>query len=463
MDRISICLALVFVIALLSTPACATQSWAVVYGGNKSDIVSDVKQTDDGGYIVAGGTKSFGAGDWDAWILKLDENGNIQWQKTYGGSNRDYTPNIQQTRDGGYIVAGRTKSFGAEYGEDVWILKLDENGNIEWQKAYGRVYYGVHHNCRDMAFDVKQTSDEGYIVVGRSCHDAWILKLDKNGNIEWQKTYGGNDYDSASTIQQTRDGGYIVAGRTKSFGAGDYDAWILKLDRSGNIQWQKTYGGNDYDSASAIQQTRDGGYIVVGHTKSFGAGGGDAWILKLDENGNIKWQKTYGSNDEDWVYAIQQTRDGGYIVAGRTKSFGAGDWDAWILKLDENGNIRGSNIVGSSDAVVKTISTTVKTADVNVTVKTTSASVKDMNAQVKTSSAKVTKICYPTTQPSPTEKTPSSTVVTTLITTKPTSTTIKPEKTTPPEKEITTKTPGYTGILVIIAILIASVIFKRRF
>ncbi len=225
---------------------------------------------------MAGETESFGAGIYDVWILKLDANGNVVWQKTYGGADYDHAYSIQQTSDGGYIVAGETWSswsFGAERNGDAWVLKLDANGNVQWQKRYGGA-------DSDIASFIQQTSDGGYIVAGRTDYfgagdfdfDVWVLKLDANGNVQWQKRYGGPGWDWASSIQQTSDGGYIVAGYTDSFGAGYFDVWVLKLDASGNVQWAKTYGGADYDHANSIQQTSDGGYIVAGETYSFGAG-----------------------------------------------------------------------------------------------------------------------------------------------------------------------------------------------
>ena len=196
---------------------------------------------------------------------------------------------------------------------------------------------------------MQQTSDGGYIVAvdttafGSGLTDLWVLKLDSVGNIQWQKTYGGISWDDAEYIQQTDDNGYIVCGDTFPFGAGDEDLWILKLDSSGNVQWQKTYGGIGKEGeARFIQQTSDGGYIVADGTMSYGAGGKDLWVLKLDSSGNIEWQKTYGGIGEEGEegLSMQQTTDGGYIVANHTSSFGAGLADLWVLKLDSDGNIQ---------------------------------------------------------------------------------------------------------------------------
>ncbi|MHA2615669.1 MAG: InlB B-repeat-containing protein [bacterium JZ-2024 1] len=325
--------------------------WARTYGGAYWDTAEFIQQTSDGGYIVAGDTNTFSAGDDEIWVLKLDANGNILWQKTYGTARLDEVESIQQTSDGGYIVAGRTFSFAAGL-DDIWVLKLDANGNVLWQKTYGGT-------DSDGASSIQQTSDGGYIVAGVTksfgggSWNIWVLKLDANGNVLWQKTYGGPYNDWAYSLQQTSDGGYIVAGSTYSFGAGSDDIWVLKLDADGNVLWQKTYGGADGDGAYSIQQPSDGGYIVAGSTYSFGAGSDDIWVLKQDADGNVLWQKTYGGTGSDRASSIQQTSDGGYIVAGSTYSFGAGFGDIWVLKLDANGNIFGctpDNLVGTSNA-----------------------------------------------------------------------------------------------------------------
>jgi uncharacterized delta-60 repeat protein len=318
------------------SPTPSTQTvWQKTYGGGGDDVAWSIQQTKDGGYIVAGSTESFGAGGYDVYLIKLDENGNMVWEKTYGGSDDDRAYSIQQTTDGGYIVAGRTNSFGAGYA-DVYLIKLDADGKMVWEKTYGG-------SDDDGAWSIQQTKDGGYIVAGYTSSfgagglDVYVIKLDANGNELWKKTYGGSD-DEIAVIKQTKDGGYIVAGWTKSFGAGSLDVYIIKLDANGNKVWEKTYGGSGDDWANSIQQTTDGGYIVAGGTYSFGAGSLDVYIIKLDANGTKLWEKTFGESNDDDAWSIQQTKDGGYIVAGYTNSFGAGYEDVYVIKLDENGN-----------------------------------------------------------------------------------------------------------------------------
>jgi len=320
-------------------------SWEKTFGGKGDDEANSIQQTTDGGYIVAGWTESFGSAWWkDIYILKLNSEGEVEWQKTFGGGDSDEAKSIQQTTDGGYIVVGRTGSFGSG-GYDVYILKLNVKGEIEWQKTFGGKDY-------DEANSVQQTIDGGYIVAGwtksfgSGGYDVYILKLNSKGEVEWQKTFGGWNDDEANSIQQTIDGGYIVAGWTKSFGSGGYDVYILKLNSKGEVEWQKTFGGWNDDEANSIQQTIDGGYIVAGWTKSFGSRGQDAYILKLNSKGEVEWQKTFGGKDDDEANLIQQTTDGGYIVAGWTKSFGSGEKDVYILKLNSKGEVEWQKTFG---------------------------------------------------------------------------------------------------------------------
>ena len=320
--------------------------WQKTYGSSSYDYARSIQETSDNGFIVAGYTAYSSGYDSDYWVLKLDANGNVVWQKTYGSSSYDYARSIQETSDNGFIVAGYT-AYSSGYDSDYWVLKLDANGNVVWQKTYGGFAY-------DYASSIQETSDNGFIVAGYTYSygaggtDYWVLKLDANGNVIWQKTYGGSSFDEVSSIQETSDNGFIVAGSTDSYGAGSDDYWVLKLDANGNVVWQKTYGGFAYDYASSIQETSDNGFIVAGYTYSYGAGGTDYWVLKLDANGNVIWQKTYGGSSTDIANSIQETSDNGFIVAGYTYSYGAGYSDYWILKLDANGNVIWQKTYGGS-------------------------------------------------------------------------------------------------------------------
>jgi hypothetical protein len=276
----------VSLVALFTQYAYAV-TFAKTYGGTSFDNAFSVRQTADGGYIVAGYTESFVAGDGDIFLIKTDANGNIIWAKTFGGTNWDEAFSVRQTSDGGYIVAGFTSSFNPSLGGDAFLIKTDANGNIIWAKTYGGTYY-------DNAYSVQQTSDGGYIVAGYAeffsagSYNIFLIKTNANGNIIWAKIYGGPYWEDAFSVQQTSDGGYIVAGRTNSFnGGGSYDIFLIKTDANGNIIWAKTYGGMNFDEAYSVQQTSDGGYIVAGYTRSFGAGSADIFLIKTNANGNI--------------------------------------------------------------------------------------------------------------------------------------------------------------------------------
>jgi len=367
---------------VLKLNADGAVSWQKAYGGWNADEVSSVRQTSDGGYIVAGTTYSFGAGNGDVWVLKLNVNGGVAWEKAYGGTFKDSGTSIQQTTDGGYIVAGLTSSFGAGW-DDLWVMKLDVNGNITWQKAYGGTLW-------DGASSIQQTNDGGYIVtgwysLGTGNSDLWALKLSADGTVVWEKAYGGGAIDDAFSIQQTSDGGYIVAGETGSFGSGNNDLWAMKLSSDGIVIWEKAYGDIWDDWASSIQQTNDGGYIVAGWTDSFGSGLYDVWVIELSAEGAIVWQKAYGGTGGDGASSIRQTRDGGYIVAGQTGSFGAGGNDFWVLKLWPDGSVpplgtdTAASIVNTSAIVTTTTATTTDTTAAPIS---TTATVTDTYATI---------------------------------------------------------------------------------
>jgi hypothetical protein len=258
--------------------------------------------------------------------------GQSTFAKAYGGSGHDISYSVQQTNDGGFIIAGWTNSFGSGRW-DFLIIKTDTSGNIKWAKTYGGMF-------EDYAHCIQQTSDEGFIVVGYK-NDFYAIKIDSIGNIQWAKTYGGTSYDEARSVQQTNDGGYILAGITYSFGVGNGGVLLIKTDSDGNVQWAKTYDVGGEDWAFSVQQTADGGFIVVGVVKSSDF----LFLIKLDRSGKVKWAKTYLG----FAYSVKQTIDGGFIVAGEIGSFGAGDGDFLLIKVDANGNIGSCSIVRNSN------------------------------------------------------------------------------------------------------------------
>ncbi len=359
--------------------------WQKTFGGNAAETLSDLSQTADGGYIVAGHSASpisgdkteDNSGDADFWVIKLDATGNIEWQNTIGGSGGEGTPKISPTTDGGYILAGTSNSnisgdktedgLGAD---DIWVLKLDASGNILWQNTIGG-------SLTEVPRSIEQTPDGGYVIGSQSgsntsgdktedSHgglDYWLLKLDAAGDIVWQNTIGGNADDYLEPGQQTADGGYILCGWSFSgisgdkteAGLGSWDFWVVKTDGSGNIVWQNTIGGSGADYATSIQQTADGGYIVAGYSDSgisgdkteAGPGGGDNWLLKLGASGNIISQKTFGGTGYDSPTSARPTADGGYVAGGISNSNTSGDktedglggFDFWIQKFAPEGTL----------------------------------------------------------------------------------------------------------------------------
>ena len=321
---------------LVKTNASGDTLWTRTYGGTSFDEGWSVQQTSDGGYVIAGTTYSFGAGDCDVYLIKTDASGDTLWTRTYGGTNEDKGRSVRQTSDGGYIIAGYTCSFGAaDY--DVYLIKTNASGDTLWTKTYGRTN-------DDEGWSVQQTSDGGYIITGTTASvgtggwDVYLLKTNASGDTLWTRTYGGMSYDYGSSVQQTSDGGYIVAGWTESFGAGGNDVYLVKTNASGDTIWTRTCGGIHSDEGNSVLQTSDGSDIIVGETWSFGAGGEDVYLIETDASGDTLWTRTCGGTSGDWANSVQQTSDGGYIIAGVTASFGAGGEDVYLIKTDANGS-----------------------------------------------------------------------------------------------------------------------------
>jgi len=350
--------------------------WTRTYGGSSDEEAYSVQQTADGGYIVAGATQSYGAGNLDFYIVKTDASGDTQWTRTQGGSScHDIAYSVQQTTDGGYVAAGWTCSFGAGYA-DFYLVKTDGSGNILWTRTYGDVWQDIAYSVQQttdggyvvagsthhygggndfylvktnssgdplwtraywgpgswtVAYSVQQTTDGGYILAGCTDGDFYLVKTYSEGGLCWTRTYGGSGGDCAYSVQQTADGGYVVAGYTDSFGAGDYDFYLVKTNSQGDTLWTRTYGGALADEAYSIQQTTDGGYVVAGTSMSFGAGSSDFWLVRTDANGDSLWSRTFGGTSGDECHSVQQTSDGGYVLAGITSSFGFGG-DFWLVK-----------------------------------------------------------------------------------------------------------------------------------
>jgi len=326
---------------LIKTDSLGDTLWTKTYGGTDYDEGYSVAQTSDGGYIIAGGTYSYGAGGWDVYLIRSDPLGDTLWTKTYGGGFFDEGYSVAQTSDGGYIIAGVINFYGADI-SDVYLIKMDSLGDTLWTKTYGGTGY-------QEGYSVAQTSDGGYIIVGLTYsygangYDVYLIKTDSVGDTLWTKTYGGADYDKGESVAQTSDRGYIIAGWTYSYGAGYTDVYLIKTDSLGDTLWTKTYGGTGYDEGHSVAQTSDGGYIIAGRTDSFGAGYYDVYFIKTDSLGDTLWTRTYGGTEDDHGQSVAQTSDGGYIIAGWTDSFGAGSYDVYLIKTDSLGEVMSSS------------------------------------------------------------------------------------------------------------------------
>lgn len=375
--------------------------WDRTFGGNETDVLTAVQQTADGGYILGGlsdtgqnGDKSNPPkGNFDFWIIKLNAGGVKLWDKTFGGSAKDILTSLQQTADGGFILGGHSTSgvsgdksqpnYGPVNTPDYWIIKLDSAGNKVWDKTLGGTK-------TDELVVIKQTSDGGYILGGRSdsdiggdkseaprymLSDFWIVKLDAAGNKLWDKTYGGTNEEEVQEIVQTTDGGYLVGGYSTSGNDGDktqwlfgmFDFWVIKLDANGNKQWDNAFGCGHTDYLSSLQQTPDGGYILGGHIyasalncsrSALDKGLFDYWLIKLDPSGNLQWEKILGSPGSDFLTSLKKTPDGGFIMAGYSNGSIGGDKtapgfgmeDIWVVKTDSLGNKLWDKTLGGSNS-----------------------------------------------------------------------------------------------------------------
>jgi len=412
--------------------------WQKTLGGDDEDLLISLQPTFDGGYIGVGYSFSDSAGDKtadgrgaeDYWVVKLDAAGNLQWQRTLGGSDVDVANGVVQTADSGYIVYGASKSDASgdktsplRYVDmfDCWLIKLDKDGDVVWQKTVGGDGFegfalGLNSGNAAIAegvpalISMDKTADGGYILgitsssgavgdktdVSRATGigapynlffpDCWVVKLDAAGNIEWQKTIGGDLQDVVGSIKQTPDGGYIIGASSNSGISGEkgdscrsgslswvqgvtsdpvfWDYWVIKLDDTGRVEWEKTLGGDSSDVLMRVLPDPRGGYIAGGYSHSeisaekidASRGGKDFWVLKLDDNGEIEWQKTIGGNDNDMLLDLKIDADGGYILAGISQSDSTGEKDGpkkglgdyWLVKLDTAGAIEWQQIIGGS-------------------------------------------------------------------------------------------------------------------
>lgn len=360
------------------------------YGGSKNESAKTVVKTPDNGYAVFGYTQSDDGdvtnkqnGLFDYWLLKFDTANNLQWQKTFGGSDDDRGTDIIQTVDGGFAIFGFSQSADGDVTEnagasDFWILKLDGSGNISWQKSFG--FSGA-----DDGISIIQTNDNGFLITGTldvtasgglgnsksfaKKHvggDYWAIKLNATGNKQWSKFYGGTFTDTPYDVIQTNDNGYILVGSSDSNDVdisnnkGSYDFWVIKISETGTLIWEKSFGGTEIDEARAITNSNDGNYIIVGDTRSNNLdvsenqGAADLWVIKMSPFGNIIWEKTFGGTSFDVARSVSKTQDGGFLISGSSRSSDGdvsnnnGQNDAWVLKIDADANLKWQKTIGGT-------------------------------------------------------------------------------------------------------------------
>jgi hypothetical protein len=376
---------LLLIIILILPQICQSQ-WSKTYGGTNLEYGSSIIQTPDNGFIICGLTESFGNGQGDNWLIKINELGDTLWTKTIGestneqggeirqtldggfiftsaigsnpwsslvvktnssadtlwtrsfgtgGSETDVLLSVEQTTDNGFLFSGYTNSFGNNNGQaDMWLIKTDNNGDTLWTNTYGGLGWEQGKAI--------QTNDGGYLIssVSRSFNNSgqeWLIKTNNIGDTVWTKLYGGYWEEYINETIQTIDNGFALIGQTNSFGNGGQDIWVIKTNNLGDTLWTKTYGGTNDDTAMSIKQTIDGGYIIGASTKSYGNGLTDFWLIKTDQFGDTLWTKTFGGSSDDFISDCHQTSDGGYIILGSTNSFGNGGQDIWVIKTDANG------------------------------------------------------------------------------------------------------------------------------
>ncbi|KUG24880.1 hypothetical protein ASZ90_005307 [hydrocarbon metagenome] len=314
--------------------------WFKTFGTDRDpDGGSDVIVANDGNYVVLGNTESYGAGRIDFYLLKLDPNGNLIWSKTYGGQYDESASEVLQTSDGGFIMCGNTK-LSASGSRDAYIVRVDAQGNQLWAKNYGGA-------GGETASGIIETSDGGYIFSGSTTSNGtddfqlWIVKIDANGNEVWSKTHGGAEWEEAASISPTSDGGYILSGYTLSKGAGAKDAYLIKVNATGDVIWDKVFGDIHADEFRDAKETPDGGFIAVGYSITFFSQQNqyrDLFIVKTNSSGDLVWSKLIGSDKNEGASSVRITTDGGFVISGFTDSYSKSN-NIYLLKFNAAGEI----------------------------------------------------------------------------------------------------------------------------
>jgi hypothetical protein len=321
--------------------------WNRTFGGVANDGGRSVVEVSTGGFACAGDTMSTGAGQQDVWLVRTTADGSPQWSQTYGGADSDWGKSVLEASGGGFAIAGYTETFGAG-GYDVWVLWTSADGNLLWNRTYGGL-------LADLGYSMVEVSTGGFAITGStenfgaSSSDMWLIRTDTGGNILWNHTYGGSSLEAGLSMIEVSTGGFAITGWTTSFGAGGADILLVRMDANGNLLWSRTYGGPNDEYGHSVIEVSTGGFAITGDTNSFGAGSSDVWLLRTNTNGNLLWNRTYGGFAGDRGRSLQEVSGGGFAITGDTASFGAGNYDAWYLQTDSDGNLLWNQTYGGTE------------------------------------------------------------------------------------------------------------------
>ena len=325
---------------------------AITYGGLDGERANSLVVTSDGGFALAGHTKTLGAGLSDFWLVKTDKQGNMEWNQNYGGEERDIAHSLIETSDGGYALIGKILYYSnVSRRSNIWLVKTDSLGVMEWSQTYGGEF-------SDDVSSLVEASDGGYVFAGATQFSgsgngyAWLVKTDSLGVMEWNQTYGGLDNDRVHSLIKTSDGGYALGlqrDMIETIPHMDTDVVLIETDSLGVMEWNQTYGGAERDMVSSLVEVSDGGFALAATTYSFGVGGGDFWLVKTDSLGVMEWNQTYGGIEDNDVRSLVEVSDGGYVLAGMRDESDYGNDDFWLIKTDGSGNLNWSRSYGGSD------------------------------------------------------------------------------------------------------------------
>ncbi len=333
-----------FIVSLPAIADAPDTLWTRTYGGTDDDYGYSVQECDEGGFIIAGETSSFGAGWEDVYLIRTNADGDTLWTKTYGGTESDFGESVQECASGGFIIAGWTGFSFAGYDCDVYLIRTDSDGDTLWTKTYGGIENDWGYSVQECAPTKSGQASGGFIIAGYTrsfgagSSDAYLIRTNADGDTLWTKTYGGTGSEQGYSVQECVAGGFIIAGATFPLGIGSWDVYLIRTNADGDTLWTKTYGGTSMDKGYSVRECADGSFIIAGYTGSFGAGHDDIYLIRTNSSGDTLWTKTYGGTDNDWGESVQECADGGFIIAGVAEYFGTGERDVYLIRTNSDGD-----------------------------------------------------------------------------------------------------------------------------